>query len=369
MKCLRTVLASAICLISKAAAEVFIVDNDTPTALQVLLPLAAGKQVLGITTNLGDYDTDAATYEAAMALSTGNLTSCVPVYKGAEQPLLLDYNTYHSWQDLYGDIVWQGAWDKDYESPVPVNASYEYNKAVGAPQWIMDTVKNSKDNVTIVAAGTMTNLALALAQWPAMAEKVKLVIMGGYVDGQIAQTTGGDFVNDMYTDFNLMVDPEAAQTALSAPWKELVIVGNISSEIFPTQDLYNELIAVSGGLAEIKSNKSLGYVSETVGNGTLPSFNLPYWDEVASAIAADPEIVTGSYDAYVSVDTSFSSPFYGSLRIYPANLRAKKGVRTGKAKMITSVDEGKLNAMIVDALVRDWTNYCKTGSAPSVAIM
>lgn len=87
-------LASAICLISKAAAEVFIVDNDTPTALQVLLPLAAGKQVLGITTNLGDYDTDAATYEAAMALSTGNLTSCVPVYKGAEQPLLLDYNTY-----------------------------------------------------------------------------------------------------------------------------------------------------------------------------------------------------------------------------------------------------------------------------------
>ncbi|SCU87866.1 LANO_0D00320g1_1 [Lachancea nothofagi CBS 11611] len=369
MKYSLSLATAALSLAAKASAEVFIVDNDTPTALQVLLPLAAGKQVLGITTNLGDYDTDAATYEAAMALATGNLTSCVPVYKGAEQPLVLDYNTYHLWQDLYGDIVWQGAWGKTYESPVPANATYEYNQTVGAPQWIMDTIKNSDDNVTIVAAGTMTNLALALAQWPSMAEKVKLVIMGGYVDGQIAQVTGGDFVNDLYSDFNLMIDPEAAQAALSAPWRELVIVGNISSEVFPTQNLYNELIAVSGGLAAIKNTPSLSYVEETVGNGTLPSFNLPFWDEVASAIAADPEIVTGSYEAYVSVDTSFSSPFYGSLRMYPKDLRASKGVRTSKATMITSIDVEKFNEMIVDALVRDWSNYCSTGDAPSVAIM
>ncbi|SCU95621.1 LADA_0G16556g1_1 [Lachancea dasiensis] len=360
---------AALLLGSNVAAEVFIVDNDTPTSLQVLLPLAAGKKVLGITTNLGDYDTEAATYEAAMALSPGNLTSCVPVYKGAEQPLVLDYNTYHLWQDLYGSIVWQGAWDKTYESPVPANATFEYNKTVGAPQWIMDTVKNSKDNVTIVAAGTMTNLAIALAQWPEMAEKVKLVIMGGYVDGQMAQVTGGDFVNDLYSDFNLMIDPEAAQRALSASWRELVIVGNISSQVFPTQNLYNELVAVSGGLATIENKTSLAYVKETVGNGTLPSFNLPYWDEVASAIAAAPDIVTGSYEAYVSVDTSFSSPFYGSLRMVPSDLRAKKGVKTGKATMITSIDVDKFNDLIVDALVRDWTNYCTIGNAPSVAIL
>ncbi|SCU82831.1 LAFA_0D00298g1_1 [Lachancea sp. 'fantastica'] len=362
-----SVLAAAAFTFSSALAEVFIVDNDTPTALQVLLPLAAGKQVLGVTTNLGDYDTEAATYEAAMALSTGNLTSCVPVYKGAVQPLVFDNDTYHLWQDLYGDIVWQGAWGVDYESPIPVNASYEYNKSVGAPQWIMDTVKNSKDNVTIVAAGTMTNLAIALAQWPELAKKVKLVIMGGFVDGQIAQATGGDFVNDLYSDFNLMVDPEAAQTALTAPWKELVIVGNISSQVFPTQDLYNELIAVSGGIAAVQNTTSLGYVKEIVGNGTLPAFNLPFWDEVASAIATDPTIVTDSYEAYVSVDTSFSSPFYGSLRLYPSNLRAKKGVRTGKATMITAVNVAKFNAMLVDALVRDWSGFCQTKNAPRIA--
>ncbi|SCV04765.1 LAME_0H21066g1_1 [Lachancea meyersii CBS 8951] len=369
MKYVLSTAAAIAGLASSAIAEVFIVDNDTPTALQVLLPLAAGKQVLGITTNLGDYDTEAATYEAAMALSTGNLTSCIPVYRGAEQPLVFDNNTYHLWQDLYGEIVWQGAWGTDYESPVPANASFEYNKTVGAPQWIMDTVKNSEENVTIVAAGTMTNLALALAQWPGMAEKVKLVIMGGFVDAQIAQVTGGDLINDLYSDFNLMIDPEAAQTALTAPWKELVIVGNISSQVFPTQDLFNELIAQSGGLTAIKNTAALGYVQETVGNGTVPSFNLPYWDEVASAIATSPEIVTGSYEAYVSVDTTFSSPFYGSLRMYPSNLRAKKGVRTGKATMITSVDVDKFNSMIVDALVRDWTNFCKTGEAPSLIDM
>lgn len=370
MKYLNIAASAALGLATKAAAEVFIVDNDTPTALQVLLPLTSGKKVVGLTTNLGDYETEAATYEAAMALATGNLTSCIPVYKGAAQPLVLTKDTYKQWQQLHGEIVWQGAWASDYQDPIPANASYTYNDTVGAVQWIMDTVKNSEDDVTIVSAGTMTNLALALTQWPEMAEKVKLVIMGGYVDGQIAQVTGGDFVNDMYSDFNLMFDPEGAQAALSAPWKELVIVGNISSEIFPTQNLYNELIAVSGGLDTIKKDKRLGYVKETVGNGTLPTdLLLPWWDEVASAIAAYPELVTDSYEAYVSVDTSFASPFYGSLRMFPANLRAKKGVRTAKATMISSIDVDMFNGLIVGALVRDWTGYCQTGEHPSLAIM
>ena len=115
-----------------------------------------------------------------MALATGNLTSCIPVYKGAAQPLVLTKDTYKQWQQLHGEIVWQGAWASDYQDPIPANASYTYNDTVGAVQWIMDTVKNSEDDVTIVSAGTMTNLALALTQWPEMAEKVKLVIMGGY---------------------------------------------------------------------------------------------------------------------------------------------------------------------------------------------
>lgn len=360
-------LATTSVLVWLAAAETFIIDNDTPTALQVLMPLNAGKQVAGITTNIGDYDVDAATYEGALSLSPGNLSSCIPVYKGAAKPLLRTNETYQLWQQLYGTIVWQGVWANDYESPITNETDYIYNDTVSASQWIMDIVKNSEDNITIVAAGTMTNLAIALSQWPALASRVKLVIMGGYVDNQIAQVTGGDFVNDMYTDFNLMLDPEAAQATLSAPWKELVIVGNISSEVFPTQDLYNNLIAQSNGLLNINQNETLAYVKETVGNGTLSSSSdLPFWDEVASAIAAYPEIVIGSYEAYVSVDTSFSSPFYGSLRMVPKDLRPSKGVATGLATMITSVDEEKFYARVIDALVRDWTGYCETGESISL---
>ncbi|SCU82644.1 LAMI_0C00276g1_1 [Lachancea mirantina] len=367
MRAFRTPLTTVTGLLASiAAAEVMIVDNDTPTPLQVLMPLSAGIKVLGISTVLGDYDVDAATYEAASCLTPGNLSACIPVYKGAAQPLLLTNDTYQQWQQLYGSIVWQGCWAGDYASPVPTNATYNYDENTGAVQWIMDSVKTSKENVTIVAAGTMTNLALALAQWPEMAEKVKLVIMGGYVDGQIAQATGGDFTNDLYTDFNLMLDPEAAQVALSAPWRELVIVGNISSQIYPTQELFDEIVTVSGGLTAISQNSTFGYVKETVGNGTLPAFNLPFWDEVASFIATYPDLVTESYDAYVSVDTSYASPFYGNLRIVPADLRPKKGVRTSKAKLVTGIDVERFYGNVVNALVRDWSSYCSTGRSTSL---
>lgn len=356
-------------LVRHVASEVFIIDNDTPTALQILFPLTAGKRVMGVSTNIGDYDVEGATYEASLALSTGNLSSCIPVYKGAAQPLVQTNDTYQLWQQLFGSIVWQGAWASDYESPIPANATYTYNDTVGAVQWIMDTVKTSDENVTIVAAGSMTNLALALAQWPDMAKNVKLVIMGGYVDGQIAQVTGGDFVNDMYTDFNLMIDPEGAQRALTAPWKELVIVGNISSQVYPTQSLYNELIAVSGGMAAIKNTSGLAYVEDMVGNGTLSSSNLPFWDEVAAGIAAFPEMVTGSYETYVYVDTAYASPFYGSLRMVPADLRPRAGTKTTKATMITSVDVDAFYSKVVDALVRDWTYFCQSGKSKSLAVL
>lgn len=368
MKFTNYLLQAATLLSSQAFAETFIIDNDTPTALQFLLPLAAGKKVAGITTNIGDYLVEGATYEAAVALKHGNLTSCIPVYQGAATPLVRTNDTYQLWQQLYGPIYWQGCWAADYQDPNPKGEKYVYNDTVTATQWLIDYVKNANDSVTIVAAGTMTNLAMTLVQYPDFAKNVKLVIMGGYIDGQIAQATGGDFINDMYTDFNLMFDPEAAQTALSANWKELVVVGNISSELFPTQDLYDELIEKSGGLTKLSNTTELQYVKDTVGNGTLPSFNLPYWDEVAAAVAANPQLVEESYEAYVSIDTSFSSPFYGNMRIVPGDLRAKRGVATKKATFVTKINTDKFYDAIVNALVRDWTDYCKTGKTQNLAV-
>ena len=128
------------------------------------------------------------------------------------------------------------------------------------------------------------------------------------------------------------------------------------------------MIEKSGGLSKLSNTTELQYVKDTVGNGTLPSYNLPYWDEVATAVAANPQLVEESYEAYVSIDTSFSSPFYGNMRIVPGDLRAKRGVATKKATFVTKINTDKFYDAIVNALVRDWTDYCKTGKTQNLAV-
>ncbi|CAC01526.1 inosine-uridine preferring nucleoside hydrolase [Schizosaccharomyces pombe] len=356
-------LGSIICAYAASAASKVIIDNDGLTDLQVLFALQAKQQILGVTAIYGDYTLDDSLFLASDVLSTGNLTYCIPSFAGAAQPLLRTNNTFQIWQELYGSYVWQGYWQPEYETANTNNESYIYNTQISAAQFIIDMVKANPNEITIVAAGPMTNLAIALSIWPDLAKNTKsLVIMGGYVDSQIAQVTGGDFLNDMYSDFNLFMEPEAAQTAITADWPELIIAGNITSQVYPSQSLYNGIIARAGGMANIESDSGLSYAKQFVGNGTLPSGSFPFWDEVASAIAAWPEIVNSSYDAYVSVDTAYDSPFYGSLRMVPADLVPKKGVRTAKASMITGINVAMFYQKIYDSLTAEYSSYCMNGT-------
>jgi purine nucleosidase len=85
-----------------------------------------------------------------------------------------------------------------------------------AARFIVDTVRNDPGNVTIVAVGRMTNLALALQADPEIAALVgEVVIMGGAFD-----------VNGNVTpaaEANIHGDPEAADVVFTAPWKVTIL--------------------------------------------------------------------------------------------------------------------------------------------------
>ncbi len=85
-----------------------------------------------------------------------------------------------------------------------------------AYQFIIDTVRANPGEVTLVAVGRMTNLALALKEDPEIARLVKdVVIMGGnfYVPGNVSPVA----------EANIHGDPEAADIVMTAPWKVVVI--------------------------------------------------------------------------------------------------------------------------------------------------
>ncbi|WP_251278301.1 nucleoside hydrolase, partial [Enterobacter hormaechei] len=84
-----------------------------------------------------------------------------------------------------------------------------------AAQLIIDQVRAHPGEVTLVAVGRMTNLALALQQAPDIAGLVRgVVIMGGafHVNGNITPAA----------EFNIAFDPEAAHVVFTS-FKHLLV--------------------------------------------------------------------------------------------------------------------------------------------------
>jgi purine nucleosidase len=149
-------------------ARVFLIDTDTASDDAVALIMALRRpdvRVAAITTVAGNVDVQQATRNA---LYTAELCGAdVPIYVGAEKPLLRTYTnaTWFHGRDGLGD----------HNYPPPRRPS-EKMHAVDA---IINAI-DANPGLVLVTLGPLTNLALALARNPSIVEKVsRCVVMGG----------------------------------------------------------------------------------------------------------------------------------------------------------------------------------------------
>ena len=101
----------------------------------------------------------------------------------------------------------QQAWVEDYEL-----MSYGGQIHVDGVQAIINTIMNSKVQVTVLAVGPLPNIREALRREPRIAEKARFVGMHGSV------RVGYDGSETVSAEYNVKADPKACQAALSAPW-------------------------------------------------------------------------------------------------------------------------------------------------------
>ena len=91
-----------------------------------------------------------------------------------------------------------------------------------AADFLIRIVHAHPHQVTIVAAGPLTNLALAVRLDATFATDAKqLVFMGALIDTNMEAITGNA---DFASDFNMIFDPEAAHIVLTAPWPRITAV-------------------------------------------------------------------------------------------------------------------------------------------------
>lgn len=278
-----------------ASAKKIFIDNDGLAPMQLLFPLAAGHEVVGLSMSFGSASVVDTMGMASSILDTYNLSSCVPLHIGAQQPLLRTNETFQAWEKLFGNLVWQGAWAPGYVDAYTWDNVSSYDPTEGAIA-LINAVKANKDTdpITIYTGGLLTTVAQALSIYPQMVDEVEgLYMMGGYVDTQLAAATGDAITIDINTDINLIQDPEAAQMVLTAGWKELYIGANVTNYLVPSQELYDKIIARAGSLEIIRDTPYMTWVSTLLGTGNYSENNdqqtLPFWDEVVSAFMAWPD--------------------------------------------------------------------------------
>jgi purine nucleosidase len=145
----------------------------------------------------------ARTTQNALAVSEFIGAKGTPVTAGCATPLVrpaLDARHVHGESGLGGAIL-----------PTP---EYEAQKG-HAIDYIIDTARAAPGEITLVATGPLTNIAMAVRKEPRLTQWVKdFVIMGG--------SSGRGNVTPA-AEYNIWADPEAAAAAFSAGWTVTVL--------------------------------------------------------------------------------------------------------------------------------------------------
>ncbi|CZR54632.1 related to inosine-uridine preferring nucleoside hydrolase [Phialocephala subalpina] len=334
-----------------------ILDNDWSTAgfIPFLLAVDAGINVLGITSSTANTWQKQCAYHALATLEIGNL-SCIPVYYGSTYPLINTYERFQAWEAVHGVLPWQGVFapynataealgsdpTADSSDPNRISAEaflegYPNTTAVtgkSAAQFMIEQVRKYPGQVSIYAAGALTNVALAVRLDEDFASLAReLVIMGGYVDVNMNQATGTVNQADINSDINLMIDPEATKIALTADFPNIVVAGNVANQVISTQEFLDEIYEVKNPYSKLMYEYY----------GTI----FPFWDETAMAILIDPSIATNTSTVYLDVDVAYASPSYGNIHVYqsalmPPNIR--------NVTYVNKIDTARFKAMIKHAV-------------------
>lgn len=212
-----------------------IIDTDTAqddcvTILWGLLDPAA--DLRAITMVAGNVSFDRQVANAQLTLNVAGRLGSVPVHAGCRRPMLREWA---SAEDVHGDG--SGGLSMDL-----TQTCVEAEHAVNA---LLRLTAEAPGEINIVAIGPLTNIAAAVVLDRGFASRVKsLSIMGGSING-IGNITAA-------AEYNIYVDPEAAQIVMEAGFADLRLLTwdpvTLRDATIPRAD-YDQLTAIDTPLA------------------------------------------------------------------------------------------------------------------------
>lgn len=279
------------------------VDTGTDDALALGYAVASPRiELVAVTTvagNVGVEKTTANTLAVLDWLGAGD----VPVHRGASRPLVRPHRDavyFHDEGGLGG-------------AQLPPST-----RSVGAdrgPAALIRLARLRPRELTLVTLGPLTNLAIALNVEPNLPELLKSVVVMGGAYSVPGNTTPA-------AEFNILVDPEAAEQVFTARFPNLTAVGlDVTERVALTRDDWDAVNAASTIPPPATLLREVGkFAFSRLGR---EQFSLH--DPLSVAVAIDPTLIDVR-ELAVAID--FVEPERGRTRI----------VGPGSVRVATSVD-------------------------------
>lgn len=269
-----------------------------------------GIEVLGITMVTGDAWEPEEVAHTLRMLELIRRTD-VPVVPGAVYPLVRVEKDTQLEAQLYGSFPWYGAWGdlaaktsaQPHHGPFAVPPLVEGQPttkplAEDAAHFLIRLVRAHPHQVTIYAAGPLTNIALAVTIDPEFAGLTQgIVIMGGSLN---PQTTDPEFATTPRHEFNFWFDPEAAHIVLREPWPRVDLT---TVDISIKTQFTKEMLAEIAQSPEPAARYLKQYTHEFY----------YLWDELAACAWLDPKIITKETLLYMDVDLTRGAGYGNTL--------------------------------------------------------
>ena len=304
-----------------------IIDTDTAqddcvTILWALLDPVA--DLRAITMVAGNVSFDQQVANAHLTLNVAGRLGQVPIHAGCRRPML---RSWESAEDVHGDG--SGGLSMDFSS---VSLAAEHGVSA-----LLRITAEAPGEVSIVAIGPLTNIATAVVLDRTFPSRVKsLYIMGGSNNG-LGNVTAA-------AEYNLYVDPEAAQIVLEAGFPDVHILTwdpVTLRDATIARTAYTRLAGIGTPLSQffkrvcdttLDFNESVG-----VNGSTHP-------DSMTLATLLHPELVIDEAAYRVDVDTVSPLTRGASVMAWP-----KFGI-TPNAHVFEQVDGARFFAMLEEFL-------------------
>ncbi|MDQ0588598.1 nucleoside hydrolase [Variovorax paradoxus] len=314
---------------------------------------AQGKvQVMGISVVSGNQWLKQGVADALMSVERLGVGDRIGIYAGANRALNHDYATIEAEMAAgSGGDGYLGAWsspepktDADLKPSPDGFATHTVLQPRSAVDFIVDTVKANPNEITILAIGPLTNIALAVKQNPEIVPLIKKIIyMGGAVDVP-GNTT-------RYAEFNWWFDPEAAQFVVRLPIPQVVVPLDVTDTVFLTKPIYERIAHPAKPTAVTEVFRKLnGYgFSGTNGFENNPAYTQNIWDTLTLAYLLDPAYATQTVERFVDVVANPGAADNGRSVGYASQ---PAGPALQKMTVVKKFDNARFFELYVDLLTR-----------------